>query len=477
MGKPITVLGLGPGPLKHMTLEAWELLNGEIPIYVRTEKHPACEELKERGIACHFFDYHYEKETDFEAVYEAIVEELLAAAKKGPILYCVPGHPLIGERTVALLLQRWPEGVTVKPAMGFLDPLLVTAGFPLEEGLSIVDAFELDVDKLNFAQPLVIMQVYDRYIAGEVKLKLLEVLPEDHPVQIITGSGTQGEKKRQLPLYALDQGDYFDHLTSLFIPAHEKPAINRLQEVMAILRSPEGCPWDRQQDHRSLRPYLIEEAYEVAEAVGNGDLDELCEELGDVLLQVVFHAQIASETGSFRFNDVVQGIIDKMVRRHPHVFGTTDVDGVGEVLRNWEAIKRQEGKERKSILAGIPKDYPALMEAWDLQAKAAKVGFEWPDVGGAIAKVGEELGEFYEAAQKGDPTELEDELGDVFFTIVNVARYYGVNPELALQGANKKFRERFQYIEREAAKQGRNLEEMTLEEMDALWDEAKVNKS
>ncbi|HHT74046.1 MAG TPA: nucleoside triphosphate pyrophosphohydrolase [Firmicutes bacterium] len=251
--------------------------------------------------------------------------------------------------------------------------------------------------------------------------------------------------------------------------------LERLLKIMEKLRSPEGCPWDREQTHKTLKRYLIEEAYEVLEAIDSGDPELLGEELGDVLLQVVFHAQIAKELGAFTMDDVIDSICEKLIRRHPHVFADTEVESVGEVMRNWDAIKKMEkhGRERTSILDGVPKEFPALMRAEKIQKKAAKVGFEWDDIHGAFGKVGEELEELRTALDSEDGEKIKDEFGDVLFALVNVARYAKVDPELALQDATSKFIQRFRFIEEKAQAQGRSLEEMSLAEMDALWDQAK----
>lgn len=262
-------------------------------------------------------------------------------------------------------------------------------------------------------------------------------------------------------------------------PSSQEPhPLDRLLAVMARLRGPDGCPWDKEQDHQSLQPYMLEEAYEVVDAIASGDTDRLVEELGDVLLQVVFHSQLGREAGRFTMEDVIRRVTDKMIRRHPHVFGDVKVADTAAVLKNWEAIKEQEAAETgappPSLLAGIPRHLPALMEAEKIQRRAARVGFEWPDVTGALEKVQEEWREVSEAREAGDPVRLRQEWGDLLFALVNVARYLGIDSELALKEANRKFRTRFTQMEAKAHAQGRKLQDMTLEEMDALWDEAKA---
>ncbi|NLW48636.1 MAG: nucleoside triphosphate pyrophosphohydrolase [Firmicutes bacterium] len=261
-----------------------------------------------------------------------------------------------------------------------------------------------------------------------------------------------------------------------------EPALERLVTIMARLRGNNGCPWDREQTHQSLKPCVIEETYEVVEAIDSGRPDKLCEELGDLLLQIVFHAQLASENGDFGMGDVINGISEKLIRRHPHVFGDTKVTSVSGVIENWDKIKQSEfTAERKSVLDGVPKDLPALMKAEKLQSKAAKVGFDWGNLEGPLKKVKEEFGEFEELLQSEkapspDSPEwdrLEDEFGDILFALVNVGRFMKINPELALLRTNRKFVNRFHYIEEEATAAGKELTKMGLEEMDLLWEAAK----
>ncbi|HHU85353.1 MAG TPA: nucleoside triphosphate pyrophosphohydrolase [Peptococcaceae bacterium] len=251
--------------------------------------------------------------------------------------------------------------------------------------------------------------------------------------------------------------------------------LDPLVKIMSRLRSEDGCPWDREQDHRSLRPYLLEESYEVLEALDEGDMYKICEELGDLLLQVVFHAQIAAEKQSFDINDVVAGISEKLIRRHPHVFGSLTARNSRDVVLLWDRIKakEREGVPPKGLLAGVSMSLPALMRAARLQKKAAGAGFDWPDHHGAMDKVREELAELEAAVAGKDPVEIEGEIGDLLFSVVNLARLLGIEPEAALTGTAAKFTRRFEYVEKMARLNERDLGQCTLAEMDQWWEEAK----
>ncbi|HHY92693.1 MAG TPA: nucleoside triphosphate pyrophosphohydrolase, partial [Firmicutes bacterium] len=432
------------------------------------------------------FDRLYEQAADFEELYAQIVHELLGAAQYQDIVYAVPGHPLVAEETVRRLRLEAPRrGITldILPAVSCLDTIFLALGLDPAQGVQVRDALTLEKTPLDTAQPAVLLQVYSRLVAGDVKLHLMELYPPEHPVKLVRAAGLAGEEEvTEFPLYELDR-QACDHLSSLYVP----PAVGRrsssrypldpLVNVMATLRGPEGCPWDREQTHELLRRYLIEECYEVIEAIDENDMHKLQEELGDLLLQVVFHARLAEEAGCFDINAVVAGIVEKMIRRHPHVFGRTKVESSAEVLVNWQEIKRREKKaagEEVTVLGGVPRALPALLRAYKIQGRAARVGFDWPDVEGAWTKVAEEIEELKAAAQSGDRDAVAGEVGDLLFAVVNVARFLKVEPELALAATTRKFEERFAFIEQAAASAGRSLGQLTLEEMDELWEQAKT---
>ncbi|MGE5892703.1 MAG: nucleoside triphosphate pyrophosphohydrolase [bacterium] len=250
----------------------------------------------------------------------------------------------------------------------------------------------------------------------------------------------------------------------------------KLVEIMAALRGEKGCPWDKEQTRESLKPFLVEETYEVIEAIDEGDPQNIKEELGDLLFQIIFHAQVAKERGEFDISGVIEGIGMKIINRHPHVFAGETCETPKDVLKRWEQIKKEEGKQRESILEGVPKDLPSLLRAHRIQDRASRVGFDWNKIDDVVKKLDEEIGEFKHALKGSTTTEIEEELGDIFFALVNISRFVGINPEDALRKTISKFIKRFRHIEITAAERGTKLSEMSLEEMDALWNEAKSEK-
>ena len=323
--------------------------------------------------------------------------------------------------------------------------------------------------------PVLIAQIYSLLVASEVKSTLTAIYPDEHQVKLIHGAGTKEQIVENVPLYEIDRSEHIGLLTSLYVPSlGEGTSFELFQEIVAHLRAPNGCPWDKEQTHDSLRKHLLEELYEAIAALDSGNIDSMREEFGDLLLQIMLHSQIASEEGEFTANDVVKGIYDKIIRRHPHVFGDAKVSGVDGVLTNWEKLKDKErktkGEKEKGMLDGVPLALPALSQAEEYQDRAARVGFDWPVIDGVLDKLAEEI---QEVKQAETDFELADEIGDLFFVLVNFARWKKVDAESALRGTSIKFKKRFGYIEQTAKKQGRNLSDMKLEEMDALWDEAK----
>ncbi len=482
----IIVIGLGPGDFGLITGQTLALLETRPPLCLRTARHPAVAGLEERGIPFTSFDELYERHATFDAVYAAITAEVVARAREtGRMVYAVPGSPAVAERTVALIREAAEAagiGVTVLPAMSFLDLLYARLGLDPVAGLTVTDAADIAKLPPDLGTALVVTQVYNGRVASDAKLSLMDIYPDDFAVTVVRNLGLADEEVRTVPLYELDRLPVIDHLTSVYVPAPPRRAaafsLDPVVDIMARLRSPGGCVWDLEQSHPSLRRYIVEEVYEVLEAIDLADADKLCEELGDLLLQIVFHARIAEEHGEFSMQDVVDKVTEKMVRRHPHVFGDITVRDAAEVIVNWEQIKRREHPgERPGVLDGVPGGLPSLLRAFKLQSKAAKVGFDWNSIAPVWDKIFEELAELREAAGGDDKAQTEGELGDVLFSVVNLARFLDIDPETALNATNNKFVRRFAYIEASVKERGLKWENLTIEQLDNLWNEAKKPKN
>lgn len=480
----IKIIGLGAGDIDQLPLGVYRsLIDDNKTVYVRTKDHPVISTLKQEGITFYSFDSIYEKHNQFEAVYEEIVEFLLEKAKEMDIVYAVPGHPLVAEKTVQLLIEKDKEGIAsieIAGGQSFLDSIFQVLRIDPIEGFQLLDGTALNRASIQLRNHLIIGQVYDTFSASEVKLTLMDMLPYDYPIKIVTAAGSSLEKIKEIELHELDREVDLNNLTSIYVPPVQEEKFlykefSQLRQIIAELRGPNGCPWDKKQTHESLRKYLLEESYELIEAINEGDIDHIIEELGDVLLQVMLHSQIGEDEGYFSIDDVLEGISDKMIRRHPHVFGEEQVDSVDDVMKHWQNAKKQEAKtDRESVLEGINCALPNLMQAYELQKRAAKIGFDWPNVEGAWEKVKEEILEFQEELKEVNNNEqIESEFGDILFSLVNIARFYKVDPELAIFRTNKKFIQRFSYIEERVKESGKEWSQMNLEELDQFWNEAK----
>ncbi len=463
----VIVVGLGPAGPELITNETSQLLNGEAPVLVRTARHPAAEHIAYTAS----FDHLYEAHDTFDAVYEAIVDELVSLADAhGEVVYAVPGSPVVAEHTVELLRADARVDVVVKPALSFAELAWVALGIdPMTEAVTIVDAHRFVEDAAGRLGPMLVTQVHSAEVLEDVILELDDIGPDS--VTILKGLGTAAEQVATVPFAELGAELEPDHLTSLWIPRLREPvaaAFVRFDELVRRLRS--ECPWDQKQTHGSLRPFLIEEAYEVLEAidavvddpdVGYPDLEE---ELGDLLFQIFFHSRLAAEEGRFTVADVADGIHDKLHSRHPHVFGDADADAT---VANWEQAKKAE-KQRDSVLDGIPAALPALLHALKTQKRAATTGFSGPDLDWALADVADELQEVTE-----DPSEAE--IGDLLFAAVQVARMQSVDPETALRGATGRFAARFRVVEATATARAIDLTAADMDTLTSLWREAKAS--
>ncbi|MDW8268490.1 MAG: MazG family protein [Anaerolineae bacterium] len=430
----ITIIGLGPGDPELITRRGWQRLTAAPAVWVRTRRHPAVPALAAHTVV-HSYDHLYEQHEDFAAVYQAIALDVVMRGTNQDVVYAVPGDPTVAETTTHLIRRLAAERgltVVVEPGVSFLEPTFAALDIDPIAGLQIVDAMTLAAAHHPPGSPnqgLIVAQLYSRLLAGDVKLTLMNAYPDDHPVTLVTGAGTADLRLRPMLLYELDRGEVFDDHTSLWVPPLARPAgYEALQEVIAHLRSPEGCPWDRAQTHRSLRPYLLEETYEVLEALDNEDETALAEELGDLLIQAALHIQIATEEGAFKLPDVIGHVVEKLIRRHPHVFGTVQVADAGEVVRNWEAIKQEErrsaaatGREtRQTLLDGIPTALPALTLAQSYIERLTRVGYPLPPAA---------------------PMDEED-LGMRLLGLVEQAQVNGLEAEAALRRVCRRLRER-----------------------------------
>ncbi len=482
MSHKITIIGLGAGDWNQLTLGVYQTLKSAKNLFLRTKEHPVVERFEQEGIQFTSFDAVYEENDQFEAVYNQITENLLTAALEEDVVYAVPGHPLVAERTVQLLLNEGSKRnieVEIGGGQSFMDALFTAVKVDPIEGFQLLDGTAFHAKDIHSTQHLIIGQVYDAFVASDVKLTLMEKYPDDHRVNIVTAAGSQQESVKEIPLYELDRVMTLNNLTSIYVPPlleEDLREFTSLRSIIKTLRGPNGCPWDLKQTHLSLKKYLIEEAYELLEAIDEDDIDHMVEELGDVLLQIMLHSQIGEDEGMFTIEDVIEGIASKMIRRHPHVFGNVEVESAEDVVANWKEIKASEKKETKliSALDGIGKGLPAVIRAFEIQRKAAKTGFDWEKAEDAWLKVKEEIEEFQDELSKEDKENQIFELGDLLFAIINTARLLSIHPEEALERANQKFIRRFSYVEEQVQKSGRPIEDFDLKELDQFWDEAKL---
>lgn len=477
----ITIVGMGPGGKEYLTIQAIEALTSSEGVYLRTDKHPVVEYLVERGMRYVSFDSVYENAETFDETYQMIADRVIKLAEESDVVYAVPGNPFVAEKTVELILQMHPEShIKIIHGVSFIDAIITALKYDPVKGLEIVDGLKIEEETLNPKKDRLIIQVYNQIVASAVKLQLMTRYGDDHEVFIVNAAGIESlERIDRVPLYELDRNpDRFNHLTSLFIPASLEAGytFEDLQKIMVKLRSENGCPWDREQTHHSLTRYLVEEAYEVLDAVNSEDDEALIDELGDVLLQVVFHATIANEEGYFNMEDITDGICQKMIRRHPHVFGDVNVSGADEVLINWQAIKAKEKQTEKihEAMHAVSTSTPALIRSQKVQKIAANVGFDWQNVIDAIKKIDEELDEFKEEIQAGDFVKLEEEMGDLLMIISNVARHLKIDAEIALAKATDKFIKRFKFVEEKLAENNEVPNSDLLDKMDNLWGQAKL---
>lgn len=466
---PLIVVGLGPGSRERLPRRNLEALKTASTVLLRTQHHPSAEILKAEGIRFETCDDLEDDANDLEALCESIAER--AADLPEGAAFAVPGHPLVGEESVRRLMLK--RECKVLPAPSFIEVALEACGEPFSSSLQTWNAHDPEGHFPDPRSAQLVYQVDSKEAASDAKLRLMRFFEAGHPVVVVHAAGTDEQSVTRVPLHELDHLQ-FTPLTTVFVP----PAVRGrahgfygLVEIVDRLLGPGGCPWDRAQTHETLKKHLLEETYETLAAIDSGDSDKLCEELGDLLLQPLMHAQMDAIDGLYDIEDVIAFISDKLVRRHPHVFGDKKAHTADEVLANWDAMKKLErGKEPSSILEGVPNEMPSLLRAYEVSKRAARVGFEWPSVEEVWKKVDEERDEFLRATRSGDEARAQEEFGDLLFSLVNIARWHGIEPEDALRRMLNRFCTRFQEMEATA---GKPLRELSAEEWDELWLRAK----
>ena len=456
-----------------LTRAAWETVLHAETLYLQTAEHPSAKPVTDAGLAFVSMDDLYERAEDFDALNDAVAERLVSG---GDCVYAVMGDGCFAQLpAIERAAKRKGFRVEVLPGVSYAK-----AAFPAVQDAQVYTARTLP-KRVDPSEPLLIQELDSPIIAGEVKLALSEIYPDDWPVTLATMQPDGHYAFRTFPLSELDRRRTLFAGSVLYVKPASFEQRTRygyydLVAVMRRLRAPGGCPWDREQTHESLKSDLIEECYELNDAIDEQDDAHIVEELGDVLMDVVFHATIADEQGRFNENDVADGIVKKMVYRHPHVFGTEKAESSADVLKRWDELKQKEKnqKTQKEVLCAVPKRFPALMRSSKVQKRARKIGFDWNDADEAMPKVYEELDEL-KAAMRGEG-DVSEEAGDLLFAIVNVVRLLGLDSEQLLHDATDKFIERFGQMEALAAADGKNLADLPLSEQDKYWEKAKKSR-
>lgn len=478
MKPAITVISLGPGDHRLLTLQTLDALRSSRRLILRTARHRTAEWLRSEEIEFSDFDALYDQYEDFDELHRIMADTLWAEAGKTPVTFAVIDAQTDG--AVRALRTSIPDNgkITILPGVTMADACLSILPEDFEQTgcVRILPALDAMTAAPDPATPLLITEIWDRVLASDLKLRLTDHYGDELHVVLFPSSVKINRKPLVIPLMELDRQRTYDHTVCLYIPAAELQARDRycfddLLRVMHLLR--QRCPWDSQQTHETLRKYLIEEAYEAVGAIDEDDMDHLADELGDVLLQIAFHADIAADMGEFAISDVTTAIVRKMIYRHAHIFGSVHCETADEVTDSWEKLKKLEKglQTQSSVLADVSKGLPALMRASKVQKKAAQVGFDWDDAIGALPKIHEEADEVLEELKAGnDPAE---EMGDLLFSCVNVARLAGLEPEELLKSATEKFIRRFSGMENLIISDGKSLEGLTLAEMDVYWNRVK----
>jgi len=481
----IMLMGLGVSDEHGLSREAWDWLQGYPKLVVLSSEHPALVKQMDLLNIIKVLPVSKSANGVKHLVTPAeIAQQVIELARiHGEITFAVAGSPLLDSAACQQLIQlaeeasidlRVIDGVSlVSATASVLGKGFVPSAVGWMDASEILAAYH---PQMNPCQAWIIKNVQDEEAASQLTNRLKSVYPANMVVSIVNLAAQLEQQVRHCEINSLPQSGDWGALTIVYIPpVGQEGSFESFQNLIAHLRAPNGCPWDREQTHLTLRSHLIEEAYETLDAIDSQKPEALREELGDLLLQIVLHAQIAFENQDFSMLDVLQGIQRKLIYRHPHVFGDEAVEGSGTVLRNWEKLKESERAANgqsasKGLLDGVPNAMPALSQAQKFQERAARVGFDWDEVSGVLDKLVEEIGEFQSAAGVED---RQIEMGDILFSLVNLARWYDIDAESALRATNLKFKRRFSYVETKAKENGQNLSDMSLPEMDAYWDESK----
>lgn len=477
----INIVGLGYGEIENLTAAALKKLETSEVIFIKECKKILEKKINHKNIHYINYDYLYNSIEDSHKVNEKIAENLISKYKNNmDFVYAVPGNPVEESGDVYELIKKCKERkieYKIYPAIGINS--FVSKVFQKEiDNVKIINSEKVDDSIFNKREDIAIINILNKTALSYVKKVLLRVYSEE--VEIYCLNKYDDKYIEKVKVGEIDKIKEIDCYTVFFIPKEldGKKDIYELMRIIEILRGKNGCPWDREQTHKSIKKSIIEESYEVCDAIEKNDETSLIEELGDVLLQIVFHASIGKQNEEFNILDITDGICNKMIYRHPHVFGNENVKDTAEVLMNWDELKNKE-KNFKSItdeLNGVAKALPALIRAKKIQSKAKKVGFDWDNVEGAIEKVREELNEVIDVYKSEKMSRIKEEIGDLLFSCVNVSRFLNVDAEEALNLTTNKFIRRFNYMEEMARENDLNLEEMSLNDMDKLWDEAKKSE-
>ena len=474
----LTVVTLGTGGEMFLTRGVEQALRSAVCVVLRTERHPMADFLKNEGILYETLDGLYDTCEDFDLFNLRAAQKVLSLCREKPVCYAVSDAAF--DTTVAAIQREKPAGskVVVLPGVSHAQRCLSLID-DHADALRLYTAESFLPARVSPQEDLLLVEVHSRECAGECKLKLLEMMPGEMEISFIAGDEKTGEiKRRKIALFEMDRQKGYDHLTAVYVPSVPMLQRNRynmddLMAVVARLRAPDGCPWDREQTHESLLPDLLEESYEFIQATRDEDVDHMYDELGDVLLQIALHAQIAIEHGDFTIDDVTSAVCAKMIERHTQVFGQVKADTAEDVLNNWEAFKREQRgiQTHAQAMEEVSLGLSSLLRAYKVQKKARKVGFDFDTALEALAKVHEEASEVRENIENGADPEME--LGDLFFAAVNVCRLCGKDPDIALTSSTNKFIKRFRNMENAIKSAGKSLEGLTLSEMDVYWNAGK----